>query len=95
VNGQLHPELRNPGSKPQKLTANQSEYKAAWLGTANQYTEAYQPLKDLCAKAEELDYKWRTQVATTDLPESWVSSVLRAVCTTQLQALHLRVLPRT
>lgn len=72
VNGQLEPELRQPGCKPQKLPSSQADYRAAWLGEDNQYTEAYKPLKELCAKAEEQQYKWLTTIPTSDLPEAWV-----------------------
>lgn len=73
MNGQLAPELRKPGSKIENLTANHIQYKDAWLGTDNAYTNAYKDLKDLCAKAEEDDYKWHTLIQPKDLPESWVS----------------------
>lgn len=87
MNGQLAPETRRAGTKPDPLPSNQCKYLAAWQGTENEFTAKYQDLKQLCATAEENEYKWHTVIDAKELPEAWVSVRLRAVFVGVLQVI--------
>lgn len=77
VNGQLNPESKKAGSKD-KLSNLHTEYRAAWLGSDNQYSSSYKDLRELCDKADKKQLKWSATVPASDLPAAWVS--LHCVC---------------
>jgi hypothetical protein len=95
ANGALNPTALSTDNKTTvSLTGIQSLYRDAWLGKENAYTTMYADLKDLCARAAELQLTWSQDIPHQDLPSSWVSGWKQHAHTTH-NARHTDSTPST